>query len=89
LGKVINITKPKGYSMKKVLVIAFTIITVATLCWFLEFKAEKKDVALPVDTPLIITSNLPGKCRVTAISAMGENDQNPLIACKVQLLSGD
>ncbi|WP_085120295.1 hypothetical protein [Serratia proteamaculans] len=75
--------------MKKVLAVAATLIAVAILCWFLEFKAEKKEVALPIDTPLIITSNLPGKCRGTAISTSGETDQNPLITCKVPLLSGD
>lgn len=75
--------------MKKIIAVAAIIIAVATLCWFLKFKAEKKEVALPIDTPFIITSNFPGKCRVTVISTTGETDQNPLIACKVQLLSGD
>lgn len=75
--------------MKKVLAVIVTIIAVATLCWFLELKTAKKDVALPIDTPFIITSKLPGKCRVTAISAASETDKKPLIACKVQLLSGD
>ncbi|WP_392432209.1 hypothetical protein ACF3VQ_16695 [Yersinia sp. HM-2024] len=75
--------------MKKVLAVAAIITAVATLCWFLKFKAEKKEVALPIDTPFIITSKLPGKCRVTAISTTDEPDQNPPIACEVQLLSGD
>ena len=75
--------------MKKILAVAAIIIAVATLCWSLKFKAEKKEAALPIGTPFIITSNLPGKCKVTAISTTGELDQKPLIACKVQLLSKD
>ncbi len=75
--------------MKKILAAVVTILAVATLCWFLEFKAEKKDATLPIDTNFIITSNLPGKCRVTVISTTVEVDQNPLIACEVQRFSGD
>ncbi|HFT5242330.1 TPA: hypothetical protein ACGTP8_003149 [Yersinia enterocolitica] len=75
--------------MKKIIAAILTIIAIATLCWFLKFKADKKEVALPIDTPFIITSNLPRKCRVTAISTTSETNQNPLIVCKVQLLSGD
>lgn len=73
--------------MKKVLTVTTIIITVVTLCWFLKFKAEKKDIVLPINAPLIITSNMPGKCKVTAISTTGETDQNPLIECKIQLRS--
>lgn len=75
--------------MNKIIVIAVSIIAVATLCWFLESKAEIKNGAQPINSPLIITSKLPGKCSITAISTTGETDQNPLIACKVQLLSGN
>ncbi|ELX2276446.1 MULTISPECIES: hypothetical protein [Yersinia] len=75
--------------MKKILAIAVIVIFVATLCWLLESKAEKKDVALPINTPLIITSKLAGKCRVTAILTMDGTDQKKHIACKVQLISGD
>ncbi|WP_246169893.1 lysophospholipase [Yersinia canariae] len=43
--------------MKMGLAVTALVITVATLCWFLKFKADKKEVVLPIAPPFIITSN--------------------------------
>ncbi|TKK15547.1 hypothetical protein [Pantoea agglomerans] len=73
--------------MKKI--ITFTIMAIAAFSWFVTYSAKQSEEIIPVNTPFIIKSNLPGTCRVSVIPATADSGKNePIIACKVQLYTG-
>lgn len=70
--------------MKKI--ITFTIMAIAALYWFVTHPATLSEKALPANAPVIIKSNLPGTCKVSAIAPAVDTKQNiPIVVCKVQL----
>lgn len=70
--------------MKKIFI--FTIITMTLICWFMVYKASELEKNIPINTPLIIKSNLPGKCRATVFETAGDTKRNvSVVACRVQL----
>lgn len=51
------------------------------ICWFMIYKASEPEKDLPINTPLIIKSNLPGACRAPVF----ETARNAsVVACWVQ-----
>ncbi|WP_236874185.1 hypothetical protein [Citrobacter portucalensis] len=66
--------------------IIFTIAAIIAFFLLVKHPITQPEQVIPANTPLIIKSNLPGTCRVSAITPAVNTKQNiPIVACKVQL----
>lgn len=71
--------------MKKIII--FTIVAIIIVfSWFVTHSTTKPEKDLPANTPLIIKSDKPCICKVSAIATAVDTKQNiPVVACKVTL----
>ncbi|MBA0035578.1 hypothetical protein HS962_04945 [Pantoea sp. BIGb0393] len=69
--------------MKKITM--FAIITMTLIFWLIIYKASEPEKDLPINTPLIIKSHLPGACKATVFETAGNIIRNAsIVACRVQ-----
>lgn len=69
--------------MKKIII--FIILAFITFGWFVTHYATEPEKVPPANAPFIIKYNVPGMCKVSAITTSFSINQNlPIVACKVQ-----
>ncbi|MCV1051988.1 hypothetical protein MLE95_024200, partial [Escherichia coli] len=60
--------------MKKIII--FTIIAIITFSWLVTHNTTESEKIPPANTPFIIKSNVPGMCKVSAITTSTDTKQN-------------
>lgn len=70
--------------MKKIII--FTIIAIITFSWLVTHNTTESEKIPPANTSFIIKSNVPGMCKVSAITTSTDTKQNiPVVACKISI----